>query len=90
MSNNQISTYAKKLAMFFVAIDEAKQPAKDILASAKDAGYSPRALKQAAKELNMEPDKRAKLYADEDQLDDLRFQLGLVPGLNRTYSEAAE
>ena len=82
--------YAKQLAMHFIEIDEAKQPAKDILASAKDAGYSPRVLKQAAKELNMDPDKRAKLYADEDQLDDLRFQLGLVPGLSQTYREAAE
>ena len=38
----------------------------------------------------MDQDKRAKLYADEDQLDDLRFQLGLVPGLSQTYREAAE
>ena len=82
--------YAKQLAMHFIEIDEAKQPAKDILASAKDAGYSPRVLKQAAKELNMDQDKRAKLYADEDQLDGLRFQLGLVPGLSQNYLEAAE
>ena len=82
--------YAKQLAMHFIEIDDAKQPAKDILASAKDAGYSPRVLKQAAKELNMDQDKRAKLYADEDQLDDLRFQLGLVPGLTRQFAEAAE
>jgi uncharacterized protein (UPF0335 family) len=84
------SEYAKQLAMFFVEIDNAKQPAKDILASAKDAGYSPRVLKQAAKELNMDPDKRAALYADEDQLHDLRFQLKLVPALSRNYLEAAE
>ena len=82
--------YAKQLAMHFIEIDAARQPAKDILASAKDAGYSPRVLKQAARELNMDADKRAKLYADEDQLDDLRFQLGLVPGLTRQFAEAAE
>jgi uncharacterized protein (UPF0335 family) len=87
---NATAEYAKQLAMFFVEIDNAKQPAKDILASAKDAGYSPRVIKQAAKELNMDADKRAKLYADEDELDKLRFDLGLVPGLTQTYREAAE
>ena len=72
--------YAKQLAIFFVEIDNAKQPAKDILASAKDAGYSPRVLKQAAKELNMDADKRTKLYADEEELDTLRLKLGLLDG----------
>ena len=59
--------YAKQLAMFFVEIDNAKQPAKDILASAKDAGYSPRVLKQAAKELNMDADKRTKQMCIRDR-----------------------
>lgn len=88
--NNQYATYARQLADAKRETAEAKQAEKDLEASATDAGLNIRAIRRAAKELLMDADKRAKLYADEDQLEDLRFQLGLVPALSQTYREAAE
>ena len=90
MNNTQITAYAEELAGKLTSIASLQLEAKDLINSAKDAGVNVRALRKVAREMVMDPDKRAKLYADEDQLDDLRFQLGLVPGLSQTYREAAE
>jgi uncharacterized protein (UPF0335 family) len=77
MSNAQISTYAKELAGILSEISELQTQAKDIVASAKDAGLSVTALRKVARELNMEADKRHKLYEAENQLDMFRSAVGI-------------
>ena len=85
MSNAKITTYARQLASIMQEVSEANERAKDILASAKDAGVNVKALRKAAREMCMDSDKRARLYEDEEQLDIFRSALGLTGVL-----EAAE
>jgi uncharacterized protein (UPF0335 family) len=86
-SKNQIQAYAPQLAEIFRKIDALNFDAKDLLASAKDAGVNVKALRKVAKELNMEPDKRAAKYEDEAQTDLFRDALGLT---SEVMMEAAE
>lgn len=78
MSNAEIKTYAKELAGKLNSIAALQDEAKDIIASAKDAGINTKALRKVARELVMDSDKRAKLYDDEEQIDMFRFQVGLL------------
>ena len=78
MTNAQETTYARQASTIMAEIAEANERLKDILASAKDAGINPARIRKAAREMLMEPDKRAKLYEAEHQLDLLRDALNLT------------
>ena len=82
----QISTYARELADQLREIAKVQEAVKDLIASAKDAGVNPRALRKVARELVMQTDKRASLYEDEEQLSLFRTEVGLTS----RYAEAAE
>lgn len=83
---SQISTYARELADQLREIAKVQEAVKDLIASAKDAGVNPRALRKVAREMIMESDKRASLYEDEEQLSLFRTEVGLTS----RYAEAAE
>lgn len=85
--NSQEAEYARKIATELASIEQHQEAIKDYKASAKDAGLNIRAISKAAAEMRMDPDKRAKKYEDEDQLDLLRDALGLTATHMR---EAAE
>jgi len=82
----QISAYARELADQLREIAKVQEAVKDLIASAKDAGVNPRALRKVAREMIMESDKRASLYEDEEQLSLFRTEVGLTS----RYAEAAE
>lgn len=82
----QISAYARELADQLREIAKVQEAVKDLIASAKDAGVNPRALRKVAREMVMESDKRASLYEDEEQLSLFRTEVGLT----LRYAEAAE
>jgi uncharacterized protein (UPF0335 family) len=82
----QISAYARELADQLREIAKVQEAVKDLIASAKDAGVNPRALRKVAREMVMESDKRASLYEDEEQLSLFRTEVGLTS----RYAEAAE
>jgi uncharacterized protein (UPF0335 family) len=86
-SKNQIQAYAPQLAEIFRKIDALNFDAKDLLASAKDAGVNVKALRDSARELNMEAEKRLKKYENENQLCMFRDALGLT---SERMMEAAE
>jgi uncharacterized protein (UPF0335 family) len=86
-SKNQIQAYAPQLAEIFRKIDALNFDAKDLLASAKDAGVNVKALRDSARELNMEAEKRLKKYENENQLCMFRDALGLT---SEVMMEAAE
>lgn len=87
ITNSQEAEYARIIANHLAAIETEQQHIKDIKGSAKDAGLNVRAISKAAAELRMDPYKREKRYADEDQLDLLRDALGLT---GTPMREAAE
>ena len=74
----QISAYARELADQLREIAKVQEAVKDLIASAKDAGVNPRALRKVAREMVMESDKRASLYEDEEQLSLFRTEVGLT------------
>ncbi len=82
----KISAYARELADQLREIAKVQEAVKDLIASAKDAGVNPRALRKVAREMVMESDKRASLYEDEEQLSLFRTEVGLTS----RYAEAAE
>ncbi len=77
-SNTHISVYARELAGHLREIASTQEIIKDLIASAKDAGFNVKALRKAAREMVMDSDKRQKLYDDEDQLALFRDELGLT------------
>lgn len=85
--NSPASTYAKELAGKLNSIAALQDEAKDIIASAKDAGINVKALRKVAREMTMEQDKREKIYEDEAQLSMFRDEVGLTAP---AYREAAE
>lgn len=86
-TNSQEAEYARELVPYLAEVEKAKAAISDLLASAKDAGCNVKAIRTAAKESLMDPDKREAKYADEHQLDLLRDTLGLTATHMR---EAAE
>lgn len=78
ITNSQEAEYARKIADILSETEKLKDAIKSYKESAKDAGLNVRAISKAAAELRMDPDKRAKKYEDEDQLDLLRDALGLT------------
>lgn len=87
MSNAEITTYARQLAEVLRQIAEHQEAAKDLIASAKDAGLNVKALRKVSREMVMESDKRQKLYDDEEQLSLFRDAVGLT---SARVLEAAE
>ena len=83
ITNSQEAEYARQLRPYLVDIETAKEAVKDLLASAKDAGLNVKAIRAGARESIMDPDKRAKKYEDEDQLDLLRDALGLTNAMRQ-------
>lgn len=81
-----VKDYAQQLAAQLREIETIQEAVKDIVASAKDAGINPRALRKVAREMVMDSDKRAKLYEDEDQISLFRSEVGLL----QQFQEAAE
>jgi len=77
ISNKEIQSYAVQLAKVLAGISELQENAKDIVGSAKDAGVNVSALRKVAREMNMETDKRHKLYEAENQLDMFRSAVGI-------------
>lgn len=77
-SNTHISVYARELAGHLREIASTQEIIKDLIASAKDAGFNVKALRNAAREMVMDSDKRTKLYEDEEQLALFRDELGLT------------
>lgn len=80
-SNAEINSYARGLAEHLRNIAKAQDDAKDLIASAKEAGLNVKALRNVAKEMTMEQEKREKIYEDEDQLEMFREAVGLTGGL---------
>jgi uncharacterized protein (UPF0335 family) len=85
--NSQEAEYARKIAAEMACKETHADNIKDLKASAKGAGLNVRTISEAAAEIRMDSDKRAKKYDDEDQLDLLRDALGLTGNAMR---EAAE
>ena len=56
---SQISTYARELADQLREIAKVQEAVKDLIASAKDAGVNPRALRKVAREMIMESNRRS-------------------------------
>lgn len=81
-----VKHYAQQLAAQLREIETIQEAIKDIVASAKDAGINPRALRKVAREMCIDASKRAKIYDDEYQLEMFRTEVGLV----ESYAEAAE
>ena len=87
-SNTHISVYARELAGHLREIASTQEIIKDLIASAKDAGFNVKALRKVAREMVMESDKRAKLYEDYAQLEMFRETVGLTQA--GSMLEAAE
>lgn len=81
-----IQDLASELASIFTQIKALQMDASELVAAAAEQGISPKAIRKAAKEINMDTDKRAKLYEDERQLDMFRREIGLKP----SFARAAE
>lgn len=92
MTNSSMKQYADELSDVLIEIEAYKLKAAAIVEAAKEASVCPKALRKLAKELITDSDKLAKKYADEEQLDMFRVQIGIFKrkGLDREMREAAE
>jgi hypothetical protein len=85
MTNANIKQFAEELSDVFIKAEDLK-----VEAAAKEAGVNVKALRKVAKELTMQADKLAARYADEEQLDMFRAQVGIFKrkGLDRERAAA--
>lgn len=83
---------AQELADVFKRMDDLKEEASAIVEVAKDKGLSVKALRQTAREINMDAEKLAKRFEDEDQLEMFREAVSLRKrkGFEPAMREAAE
>lgn len=90
-SNANVREFAEQLSAVYEKIEDAKCEERAIIDAAKEAGINPRSLKKVAKELGTDSRKLAKRYADEEQLDMFRAQVGIFKrkGLDDTDKAAA-
>jgi uncharacterized protein (UPF0335 family) len=72
-----IKEHAAQLSETMQQIADLKEQEKAILESAKDAGLNVKALRKVAKEMITDSAKLSKVYADEDQLDMFRHEVGI-------------
>lgn len=83
---------AQELADVFKRMDDLKAEAAAIAEVAKDKGFSVKALRKVAREINMDSEKLAKQFEDESQLEMFRLEVGLLDrkGFSTPIREAAE
>jgi hypothetical protein len=86
---NTIRDYAEQLADILRDIDDKRVMAKALLDAAAEAGINVKALRKVAKELTMDREQRAKRYADETDLEQMRSQLDLFNGVDMHDRRAA-
>lgn len=91
MTNASIKQYAEELSEILMRIEDAKVEATSIIEAAKEAGVDTKALRKVAREMVMQSDKLARKYADEEQLDMFRAQVGIFKrkGLEETDKAAS-
>lgn len=91
-SNANVRQYADELSDVMIEIEAQKIKAAAIVDAAKEAGVCPRTLRKVAKELITDSSKLAKKYADEEQLDMFRAQVGIFKrkGLDEIEGRARE
>lgn len=77
MINTNVREFARQLADVYERIADAKCEERAIVDAAKEAGINAAALKKVAKELGTDSKKLAKKYAEEEQLDLFRTQVGI-------------
>lgn len=77
MASNSIKQYADQLSDIFNKIEHLKIEAAVLIDVAKEAGVNTKALRKVAREMVMESNKLAQKYADEEQLDMFRAQVGI-------------
>jgi len=92
-SNSQVKQYAEELSAVLNRIEDAKVEAAAIIEAAKDSGVDVKALRKVAREMVMMPDKLAKRFEAEEQLELFRSVVGIrkrkgIEG--RSMKEAAE
>lgn len=74
---SEIKQRAEALADALMQIEDLKVVAKGILEEAKEAGVNVKALRKIATELVTDSTKLARKYADEEQLDMFRAEVGI-------------
>lgn len=73
-----IREHATQLAALLTKIEDIKIEAKALCEIAESKGVSAKQLRKVAKEMIMDSSKRADKYAEEEQLDMFRAELGLL------------
>jgi len=89
MTNNTIRDYAEQLADILRDIDDRKVMAKALCDAAAESGINVKALRKVAKEITMDREQRARRYADETDLEQMRSQLNLFDGVDLHERRAA-
>lgn len=86
-----IKNFAEQLSEAMLAVEDAKVVIKSVVEAAKEQGINIRALKKVAREMIADSAKLAKQYADEEQLDLFRAEVGIFArkGLDGTDKAAA-
>lgn len=92
-TNARVQQFAEPLSEIYMTMETAKAEAAAVIDKAKEAGLDAKeikALRKVAKEMVMMPDKLATKYADEEQLDMFRAQVGIFKrkGLDDTDKAA--
>lgn len=81
--------HATQLSDTMQQIADLKEKEKAILEAAKDAGINVKALRKVAKEMITDSAKLSKVYADEEQLDMLRHEVGIFQQKGLTETDKA-
>lgn len=92
MTNANIKPFAEELSDLLMKAADLKIEMDAVVNAAKEAGICPKSLRKVAKEMITEPEKLRQKYADEEQLDMFRAQVGIFKrkGLEQPFAEAAE
>ena len=85
-----IKSYAEQAADILSRMEDLTVEFKALMDAAKEEGINVKALRKLAKELNTSSDKLDKQYADEDQLEMFRVQVGIRRRKGLDVLEAAE
>jgi hypothetical protein len=91
MTNTNVREFAAQLADIYERAADLKCEERALIDAAKEAGINPSALRKVAKEIGTDSRKLAKRYAEEEQLDLFRAQVGIfkLKGLEGRDLEAA-
>jgi len=85
-----IKSYAEQAADILSRMEDLTVEFKALMDAAKEEGINVKALRKLAKELNTSSDKLDKQYADEEQLEMFRVQVGIRRRKGLDVLEAAE